>query len=180
MCMISLLSSPCPTGIKISLSFYGLHHNPKVWPNPEVGWLWEGGWADLSRPTPPPVSSPGRPVPSCIGSRAWPYLSWPWCFLCRCLTLPVLHQVLIYTAMLSCPSQEDRGEASCTWGGPTPTCKPWCLWPPTFICGTRTYALVCWCVVKEALVYLYKKKVTLQATIQTIFPLILSQAVDCL
>ncbi|XP_045714592.1 cytochrome P450 4A11 isoform X2 [Phyllostomus hastatus] len=25
-----------PRGIKLSLSFYGLHHNPKVWPNPEV------------------------------------------------------------------------------------------------------------------------------------------------
>ncbi|XP_054428767.1 cytochrome P450 4A11-like [Pteronotus mesoamericanus] len=25
-----------PRGIHITLSFYGLHHNPKVWPNPEV------------------------------------------------------------------------------------------------------------------------------------------------
>ncbi|KAM4871575.1 cytochrome P450 4A6-like [Thomomys bottae] len=25
-----------PKGIKVSLMFYGLHHNPKVWPNPEV------------------------------------------------------------------------------------------------------------------------------------------------
>uniref|UniRef100_A0A8C3VJU9 Uncharacterized protein n=1 Tax=Catagonus wagneri TaxID=51154 RepID=A0A8C3VJU9_9CETA len=25
-----------PAGIVLSLSFYGLHHNPKVWPNPEV------------------------------------------------------------------------------------------------------------------------------------------------
>ncbi|XP_020724407.2 cytochrome P450 4A11-like isoform X2 [Odocoileus virginianus] len=25
-----------PAGIKVALSFYGLHHNPKVWPNPEV------------------------------------------------------------------------------------------------------------------------------------------------
>nr|XP_019604928.1 PREDICTED: cytochrome P450 4A11 [Rhinolophus sinicus]XP_019604929.1 PREDICTED: cytochrome P450 4A11 [Rhinolophus sinicus] len=25
-----------PKGIMVSLSFYGLHHNPKVWPNPEV------------------------------------------------------------------------------------------------------------------------------------------------
>uniref|UniRef100_A0A8C6FQT3 Uncharacterized protein n=1 Tax=Moschus moschiferus TaxID=68415 RepID=A0A8C6FQT3_MOSMO len=25
-----------PAGIQVSLSFYGLHHNPKVWPNPEV------------------------------------------------------------------------------------------------------------------------------------------------
>ncbi|XP_060976032.1 cytochrome P450 4A25-like isoform X1 [Dama dama] len=25
-----------PAGILVSLSFYGLHHNPKVWPNPEV------------------------------------------------------------------------------------------------------------------------------------------------
>ncbi|XP_049550203.1 cytochrome P450 4A11-like [Orcinus orca] len=25
-----------PAGIALSLSFYGLHHNPKVWPNPEV------------------------------------------------------------------------------------------------------------------------------------------------
>ncbi|XP_065769702.1 cytochrome P450 4A24-like isoform X2 [Muntiacus reevesi] len=25
-----------PAGISVSLSFYGLHHNPKVWPNPEV------------------------------------------------------------------------------------------------------------------------------------------------
>ncbi|XP_036698311.1 taurochenodeoxycholic 6 alpha-hydroxylase-like [Balaenoptera musculus] len=25
-----------PAGIPLSLSFYGLHHNPKVWPNPEV------------------------------------------------------------------------------------------------------------------------------------------------
>uniref|UniRef100_A0A8C6DY27 Uncharacterized protein n=1 Tax=Moschus moschiferus TaxID=68415 RepID=A0A8C6DY27_MOSMO len=24
-----------PAGIQVSLSFYGLHHNPKVWPNPE-------------------------------------------------------------------------------------------------------------------------------------------------
>ncbi|XP_036698344.1 cytochrome P450 4A7-like [Balaenoptera musculus] len=32
----SSLSPPCPTGIPLSLSFYGLHHNPKVWLNPEV------------------------------------------------------------------------------------------------------------------------------------------------
>ncbi|XP_033722978.1 taurochenodeoxycholic 6 alpha-hydroxylase-like isoform X1 [Tursiops truncatus] len=25
-----------PAGVPLSLSFYGLHHNPKVWPNPEV------------------------------------------------------------------------------------------------------------------------------------------------
>ncbi|XP_023975565.2 taurochenodeoxycholic 6 alpha-hydroxylase-like isoform X2 [Physeter macrocephalus] len=25
-----------PAGIPLSLSFYGLHHNPRVWPNPEV------------------------------------------------------------------------------------------------------------------------------------------------
>ncbi|KAG5214721.1 hypothetical protein JEQ12_000297 [Ovis aries] len=25
-----------PAGIKVALSIYGLHHNPKVWPNPEV------------------------------------------------------------------------------------------------------------------------------------------------
>ncbi|XP_065769667.1 cytochrome P450 4A24-like isoform X3 [Muntiacus reevesi] len=25
-----------PAGISVSLSFYGLHHNPKVWPNPEM------------------------------------------------------------------------------------------------------------------------------------------------
>ncbi|XP_057400741.1 cytochrome P450 4A24-like isoform X2 [Balaenoptera acutorostrata] len=25
-----------PAGIPLSLSFYGLHHNPKLWPNPEV------------------------------------------------------------------------------------------------------------------------------------------------
>ncbi|KAM5266377.1 cytochrome P450 4A11-like isoform 2-T2 [Hipposideros larvatus] len=25
-----------PRGMKVSLSFYGLHHNPKVWPNPEM------------------------------------------------------------------------------------------------------------------------------------------------
>ncbi|ELR45960.1 hypothetical protein M91_13367, partial [Bos mutus] len=31
-----LLSLLCPTGILVSLSIYGLHHNPKVWPNPEV------------------------------------------------------------------------------------------------------------------------------------------------
>lgn len=49
MCIINLLSSLCPTGIYVSLNFYALHHNPKVWPNPEVwccgkedGW-WEGG-----------------------------------------------------------------------------------------------------------------------------------------
>ncbi|KAI4590987.1 hypothetical protein MJG53_002036 [Ovis ammon polii x Ovis aries] len=27
-----------PAGIKVALSIYGLHHNPKVWPNPEVQW----------------------------------------------------------------------------------------------------------------------------------------------
>ncbi|XP_030616906.1 cytochrome P450 4A11-like [Delphinapterus leucas] len=32
----SSLSPPCPTGVPLSLFFYGLHHNPKVWPNPEV------------------------------------------------------------------------------------------------------------------------------------------------
>lgn len=35
--------SPLPTGIKVALSFYGLHHNPKVWPNPEVQWPWKKG-----------------------------------------------------------------------------------------------------------------------------------------
>ena len=38
---IRLLSLLCPTGILVSLSIYGLHHNPKVWPNPEVRWTWE-------------------------------------------------------------------------------------------------------------------------------------------
>lgn len=41
-----------------------------------------------------------------------PTWSWPWCSLCRCLTHLGLHWVLINTAMLSCPSQEDPGEAS--------------------------------------------------------------------
>ena len=31
--------------------------------------------------------------------------------LYRCLTLPALHQMPLDTAMLSCPSQEDQGEA---------------------------------------------------------------------
>ncbi|CAD7684334.1 unnamed protein product [Nyctereutes procyonoides] len=26
----------CPTGFLVLLSFYALHHNPNVWPNPEV------------------------------------------------------------------------------------------------------------------------------------------------
>lgn len=64
----------------VSLSFYGLHHNPKVWPNPEVRWLWEGGWADLPRPTPSSVPTFGSPVPSLIGRKA--------------LTLPVLTLML--------------------------------------------------------------------------------------
>lgn len=40
----SLLS---PTGFQVSLSIYALHHNPNVWPNPEVWWPWEEGlgWA---------------------------------------------------------------------------------------------------------------------------------------
>jgi len=33
---IRLLSLLCPAGILVSLSFYGLHHNPNVWPNPEA------------------------------------------------------------------------------------------------------------------------------------------------
>ena len=33
----------CPTGILVSLSFYGLHHNPTVWPNPEASWWCEEG-----------------------------------------------------------------------------------------------------------------------------------------
>lgn len=33
----SVFSPPAlPTGITLSLSIYGLHHNPQVWPNPEV------------------------------------------------------------------------------------------------------------------------------------------------
>ena len=31
--------------------------------------------------------------------------------LYRCLTLPTLHQMPLDTAMLSCPSQEEQGEA---------------------------------------------------------------------
>ena len=37
------LSPLCPTGILVSLSFYGLHHNPNVWPNPEASWWCEEG-----------------------------------------------------------------------------------------------------------------------------------------
>uniref|UniRef100_A0A8C9PUC1 Uncharacterized protein n=1 Tax=Spermophilus dauricus TaxID=99837 RepID=A0A8C9PUC1_SPEDA len=33
----SHLSPNCPPGFMVTLSIYGLHHNPKVWPNPEVG-----------------------------------------------------------------------------------------------------------------------------------------------
>lgn len=55
-------------------------------------------------------------MPSWIGRRALTLLLWPWCYLCRCLTLPGLHRILLHTAMLSCPSQEDRGETSSTRG----------------------------------------------------------------
>uniref|UniRef100_A0A8C9PJX3 Uncharacterized protein n=1 Tax=Spermophilus dauricus TaxID=99837 RepID=A0A8C9PJX3_SPEDA len=34
--VISHLSPNCPPGFMVTLSIYGLHHNPKVWPNPEV------------------------------------------------------------------------------------------------------------------------------------------------
>uniref|UniRef100_A0A3Q2LKS2 Cytochrome P450 4A11-like n=1 Tax=Equus caballus TaxID=9796 RepID=A0A3Q2LKS2_HORSE len=32
----SALFSFCPTGVTVMLSFYALHYNPEVWPNPEV------------------------------------------------------------------------------------------------------------------------------------------------
>lgn len=37
------LSPAFPKGIVVALSIYGLHHNPKVWPNPEVQGHREGG-----------------------------------------------------------------------------------------------------------------------------------------
>ena len=37
------LSPLYPTGILVSLSFYGLHHNPNVWLNPEASWWCEEG-----------------------------------------------------------------------------------------------------------------------------------------
>lgn len=36
-----------PTGVIVSLSIYALHHNPKVWPNPEVWWPGRWVWENL-------------------------------------------------------------------------------------------------------------------------------------
>lgn len=67
----------------------------------------------------------------------WP-LSWSWRCLCRCLTPPGLLQILIATAMLSCPSQEDQGEwAVCTTevGGKEGLWShTWCC-DSVFLCG---------------------------------------------
>lgn len=169
-CMISLLSSPCPTGITVSLSFYGLHHNPKVWPNPEVWWLWEGGWADLPRPTPSSVPTSGSPVPSLIGRKA--------------LTLPVL--TLMLFLQVFDPSRFALGTTSHShaflpfsggsrWdvlyrGAGVSGRLPWCLSPPTFVCGACSYTLVCWCVGKESFVYIYKRNVSFQGMTLALLP----------
>ena len=70
------------------------------------------GWDALSTPTPPPDPALRFLSPGGLGQEVWPHLSWSRCSLCRCLTHLGLHWVLINTAMLSCPSQEDPGEAS--------------------------------------------------------------------
>uniref|UniRef100_A0A8C0HVZ4 Uncharacterized protein n=1 Tax=Balaenoptera musculus TaxID=9771 RepID=A0A8C0HVZ4_BALMU len=48
-----------PAGIPLSLSFYGLHHNPKVWLNPETS---------TSPALPRGFLSPGR-LANCIGKQ---------------------------------------------------------------------------------------------------------------
>uniref|UniRef100_A0A452FGX1 Cytochrome P450 family 4 subfamily A member 11 n=1 Tax=Capra hircus TaxID=9925 RepID=A0A452FGX1_CAPHI len=58
-----------PAGILLSLSIYGLHHNPKVWPNPEVRWTWEEEMGPLSTPNPFPCSLSGILIPQCIHVR---------------------------------------------------------------------------------------------------------------
>lgn len=78
---------------------------------------------------------------SAVAERSLTPLSWPLCSLCRSLTHPGLHRVLLDTAMPSCPSQEDPGEPLWTWVssvslGVTPR-----LSPPVSICATCRHAL---------------------------------------
>ena len=60
-----MLCTTHPTGIHVMLSFYGLHHNPTVWPNPEVK-MGDGtrSGEDISGPTLPPTLTPGHLVSS--------------------------------------------------------------------------------------------------------------------
>ena len=124
---IRFLSLLCPTGISVSLSFYGLHHNPKVWPNPEVRWTWEEEMGCFLDTKPFLCSLSGILIPRGFMWGVWPQVSWPRCSLCRCLTQPGLHQVLLDTAMPSCPSQEDPGEASVLGEASVTGCYPTCM-----------------------------------------------------
>ena len=124
---IRFLSLLCPTGILVSLSFYGLHHNPKVWPNPEVRWTWEEEMGCFLDTKPFLCSLSGILIPRGFMWGVWPQVSWPRCSLCRCLTQPGLHQVLLDTAMPSCPSQEDPGEASVLGEASVTGCYPTCM-----------------------------------------------------
>uniref|UniRef100_A0A4W2FNX8 Cytochrome P450 4A25-like n=1 Tax=Bos indicus x Bos taurus TaxID=30522 RepID=A0A4W2FNX8_BOBOX len=58
-----------PAGILVSLSIYGLHHNPKVWPNPEVRWTWEEEMGCSLDTKPFPCSLSGILIPQCIHVR---------------------------------------------------------------------------------------------------------------
>lgn len=100
-CNPSSLISVWPTGVQVTLSIYGLHHNPKVWPNPEVGGP-QGGQRSWSQDH---CELPARVWPLSILTEV---LS-----SCRCLTLPGLHRTLPGTATHSCPSREEQGEIAC-------------------------------------------------------------------
>ena len=115
---------PCTMGPS-GFSLYFLPHRNRP-PSPFMAFIttrrcgqtqrYDGGgrraWDALSRTTCSLAPALRFLSPSRLMLGVWPYMSRPWCPLCRCLTHLGSHQVLLDTAMPSCPSQEDPGEAS--------------------------------------------------------------------
>ena len=102
----------CPTGIILPSPFMGFITTQRCGQTQRYNGGGRRRWDALSTATCPPAPalrflSPGR-----LMLGVWLHMSWPRCVLCRCLTHLGSHQVLLDTAMPSCPSQEDPGEAS--------------------------------------------------------------------
>lgn len=101
---IRLFSPPFPTGIKVALSIYGLHHNPSsVAESRGTMAMKEGGMGCSLHTNPPPAPALRVLSPGGLGKKFDPTCPRLWCSLCRCLTHLGLHWVLINTAMLSLP-----------------------------------------------------------------------------
>ena len=147
----AFLSPPFLAGIKVALSIYGLHHNPKVWPNPEVQWPWKKGMGCSLHTNPSSCScsvdwcekfDPHCPSPIVLSAGVWP--------------IPVCTR--FYSTQPCLPALLRRVQVRpLYWGKQVSLVAPCCVWLSTFVRGACNSVLMCWCIEKEAWVSMYKK-----------------------